>query len=104
MSNKYITLNEGADFRSIAKIMSEKNFVMNHATARNILISALKLLLQDLSGQLNLKISKSKLEKMLHSQELHDALSEILPEAYREFLKEEEEEQKTRKFISMETN
>ncbi len=75
-NNKYITLHEGADFRSIAKTMSKLEKKMNHATARNIHFSALKMLLVDLGTQLNLKITKSKLEKMLHSQELHDALSE----------------------------
>ena len=57
---------------------------MNHATARNVLCNALKLLLQNLTSQFNLKMSEEKMEEMLRSQQLHDALSDVLIDAYKE--------------------
>jgi hypothetical protein len=81
---KYVTLDEGIDFRKIAKIMTDAGYTMNHATARNVLIFALRSLLNDIAGQFGIKISEDKMQEMLKSQQLHDALSDVLIEAHKE--------------------
>jgi hypothetical protein len=82
--NHYVTLSDGIDFRQIAKIMSEAGHQMNHATARNVLIIALRSLLTNLASQFNIKITEDRMQEMLRSQQLHDALSHVLIEAHKE--------------------
>lgn len=75
---KYITLDEGIDFRKIAKIMTDAGYTMNHATARNVLFVSLKNLFTNISNELGIKLTEEKIEEMLKSQQLHDALSDVL--------------------------
>ncbi len=81
----YITLEGGIDFRRIAKIMSDAGHQMNHATARNVLIFALRSLLEHTAEQFNVKITEEKMEEMLRNQQLHDALSDVLVESYKQY-------------------
>ena len=46
---KYVTLEEGTDFRKIAQIMTEAGYQMNHATARNVLMTSLTNLFRHVS-------------------------------------------------------
>jgi hypothetical protein len=85
---KYVTLDEGIDFRRIAKIMTDAGYQMNHATARNVLIFALRSLLDNLAEQFGIKITEERMTEMLRSQQLHDALSDVLIEAYKDYQKE----------------
>ena len=48
MSSGYATVKEGMDYRAISQIMSENGFKMNHATARNVLLSAMRSIAEDL--------------------------------------------------------
>jgi len=88
-NQKYVTLSEGNDFRSIAKIMTDAGLVMNHATARNKLMSAM----EKLFGHVALEIGGSKnknedvkfnIEVLLKDQSVHEYLSEILYLAHNE--------------------
>lgn len=84
-SRKYVTLNEGVDFRTIAKIMSRNNFRMNHATARNQLIVALQMLLTSISHQVKgSKVKNSDIINLLKNQTIHDQLGEILYLAHKQ--------------------
>ena len=38
--NGYATVKNGADYRTISEKMAEQGFKMNHATARNVFLSA----------------------------------------------------------------
>lgn len=84
MSKTYITLNDGIDFRAIAKKMSAAGYTMNHATARNVLISSIRMLLGNVASQFGIKITEEKMKELLQSQQLHDALSDVLIEAHKE--------------------
>lgn len=75
---KYITLEEGADFRQIANLMSAANYKMNHATARNQLMLAMENLLTDIGRQLNVRLNKEQINEMLRNQHIHNALADIL--------------------------
>jgi len=77
-TRKYITLDDGTDFRKIAEAMTKAGFKMNHATARNQLMLAMEKLFSDIGKQLNVKLNKTQISGMLHSQEVHNALADIL--------------------------
>lgn len=75
---KYVTLEHGADFRKIAKLMSEAGFQMNHATARNVLILSLENLFEATGRELGIPIDREAMNGLLKNPEMHLALSEVL--------------------------
>lgn len=84
---RYITI-EGIDFRKIAAIMTKAGYKMNHATARNQLMSSLQKLLTNIVKQTEIKPDREKIEEMMNSQEIHNALADILHRAYQEIKKD----------------
>lgn len=88
MKKEYITLDEGIDFRKIADIMTRAGYKMNHATARNQLMSALQKLLTNIVKQTEVKPDREKIEEMMNSQEIHSALADILHRSYMQMEKE----------------
>lgn len=88
-TKKYITLKDGGmDFRTMARIMTKHGYKMNHATARNQLILAIKYLLTHVSTDLKTNIPQAQLEKTIEDQKVHENLSDIIYLAFNE--KEEE--------------
>jgi len=82
---KYVTLNEdGIDFRTMAYIMTNVGFKMNHATARNQLILAIQFLVGHMSDKLEINISQKNISNMIKSQDIHEQLSDVLYKAYQE--------------------
>lgn len=75
---KYVTVEEGTDFRTIAKIMTDNGYKMNHATARNVLISAIKKLLNYSAERVGVKISDSEMKRLIKDQSVHTALADVL--------------------------
>lgn len=88
MKKEYITLDEGIDFRKIAAIMTKAGYKMNHATARNQLMSALQKLLTNIVKQTEVKPDREKIEEMMNSQDIHNALADVLHRAHVEIEKE----------------
>ena len=88
MKKEYITLDEGIDFRAIADIMTRAGYKMNHATARNQLMSALQKLLTNIVKQTEIKPDREKIEEMMNSQDIHNALADVLHRAYQEIKKD----------------
>ena len=88
MKKEYITLDDGIDFRKIAAIMTKSGYKMNHATARNQLMSALQKLLTNIVKQTEVKPDREKIEEMMNSQEIHNALADVLHRAYQEIKKD----------------
>jgi hypothetical protein len=78
---KYITLEDGTDFRKIAKIMTEAGWRMNHATARNVLMTGLSKLIANISEEVETHLSVKEIDALLKNQEIHEALAEILYKA-----------------------
>jgi hypothetical protein len=88
MAEKYITLEDGCDFRQIAEKMSEAGWEMNHATARNVLMSATSKLIKSIANDMGAKLTEEELYSILKNQVTHDSLQEILYQAYKEISKE----------------
>lgn len=89
---KYVTIEEGVDFRTIAKIMTERGYKMNHATARNVLISAIRRIMSHAADQVGTHIPENYLEELVKDQDIHMALADVLLRAHKEGKLFEEEE------------
>lgn len=88
---KYVTLEEGIDFRKIAQIMTDAGFQMNHATARNVLMSSLTNLFKHISNEMDIEVTEAQIKNILRDQKVHEALSDILFQAHQQLLVEEKE-------------
>jgi hypothetical protein len=88
MAIHYITLEDGTDFRALAKKMSDRGFVLNHATARNILVSALRKLFKSIAAEIEMNLSEEKVCNLLTSQDTHDSLQEVLFVAHKQLVEE----------------
>lgn len=75
---KYITIKDGNDFRYIAKRMSNAGYEMNHATARNVLMSALRKYLKLIAKEMDMELSPAQLDVMMDNQDVHDSIHDIL--------------------------
>jgi hypothetical protein len=86
---KYVTLEQGIDFRRIAQIMTDAGYQMNHATARNVLMMSLSHLVRHISGEIGAEVTEDQVKNILRDQKVHEALSDILFEANRQLEEEE---------------
>lgn len=84
---QYITI-EGIDFRKIAKIMTKAGYKMNHATARNQLMSAMQKLVTNIVKQTDVKLERERIDELINSQEIHSILADVLYHAYNKTEKE----------------
>lgn len=81
----YVTLDDSTDFRKLAKMMTEQyGFKMNHATARNNYMKAVKQFLEGVLTELNLPMlnTQTTVNELLDSQDVHDAVYDILYKTY----------------------
>lgn len=78
MSSKYVVLTDGVDFRSIAKSLTNKGFVMNHATSRNVLMTSLTKLIKFITTEMKTNLSDDQIAAALHDQRVHECLAEVL--------------------------
>ena len=92
-AKEYITLSDGKDFRLIAKIMTKGRFGMNHATARNQLMNALQKLFSNIFKQTNIRPDKARIQEMMNSQDIHNALTDVLFKAHQQILKEQKQKE-----------
>ena len=83
-SKKYVTLTEGNDFRQIAKLMTDAGYQMNHATARNVLMSSMKKVISGIGNSLGTNLSTDQIVELLSEQEIHHAFGDVLHEVYHE--------------------
>lgn len=87
IKKKYVTVEDGMDFRKISDIMCRAGFEMNHATARNVLVSGLTKFVSNISENLKSGITESKIEELLKNQDTHDSFADILYLANQELIK-----------------
>lgn len=81
----YITLDDGKDFRQIASIMSGLGFNCNHATVRNVLMSAMFKLIRHITDEIGEELTDEELIGILKNQNLHNSLQDVLHAGYAEF-------------------
>lgn len=78
MSQRYITITEGEDYRTIAAKMTKRGFKMNHATARNILLHGIKKLMMLTAKNLGQEISEEACKQLARRQDIHELVGDIL--------------------------
>ena len=77
----YATVKEfadGADYRTIAKKMSVAGYKMNHATARNVFLSALRKLAKSVHQIHDLSVCDDDLQKTAKDPRFQSGVAEIL--------------------------
>jgi len=79
----YVTLNDGNDFREVARVMTKNGWKQNHATARNYLNIAITNLISGIGKELGAPgIDHRSLSAILKNQEVYSILPDILFAAY----------------------
>jgi hypothetical protein len=79
MNQKYITIEEGEDYRTIATKMTTLGYKMNHATARNILLSGMRKFMLNMSESLGRPLTDEECNTLVMRQDIHEVLGDILP-------------------------
>lgn len=79
MNQKYITIEEGEDYRTIATKMTTLGYKMNHATARNILLSGMRNFMHNIAEELGQNLSEDECKQLVMRQDIHEVLGDILP-------------------------
>jgi hypothetical protein len=88
MNNRYITITEGEDYRTIAAKMTALGYKMNHATARNILLSGMKKFMSGIAKDLGHPLDDVEVKNLIMRQDIHEIIGDILA-----LCKEEEQSQ-----------
>lgn len=88
MSTAYITLEDGVDFRAIARYMSSAGYSMNHATARNVMMAGMGKLIGSTAAKLGKSLTEEELFTLLKTQQTYDNLQEVLQVAHNQLVEE----------------
>lgn len=88
MINRYITITEGEDYRTIATKMTSLGYKMNHATARNILLSGMRAFVENIAKELGSSMSEVESKRLVMRQDIHEVIGDVLTLC----LKEQKEE------------
>ena len=76
------SLEGGMDYRTIAKKMSDDGDQMNHATARNIFLRAMKKLATPVCELYELDESQDKIEKTARDPRFQSSMVELISDIY----------------------
>jgi len=76
---EYVTVEDGVDFRTIAKEVTLNGFPMNHATARNIVFEGIKTIASDLYEKNTSSVpTEEKLNEIVNSRYFQESLPDFL--------------------------
>lgn len=75
----------GSNFREIARVLTEQGVTINHATARNLMVSGIRKILQSVAKKLSGKeLTTEDVDALLRSPETYQVFSDILHKLYSE--------------------
>jgi hypothetical protein len=87
----YLVIDNGVQFRTIAKVMTQMGYKMNHATARTRCTAAIRKLLASFLKEVQSSHTNTiTVDQLMLDKEVHNTLSEILFEAFQQELNEKE--------------
>jgi len=72
------TFSGGEDYRTIANKMTAEGYKMNHATARNVFLSALRKIAKPVHRMNDLAVSEDALQKTAKDPRFQSGVAEIL--------------------------
>jgi len=78
MNYRYITITEGEDYRTIAAKMTTLGYKMNHATARNILLSGMKKFVSGIAKEVGRPLDDMEVKELIMRQDIHETIGDIL--------------------------
>lgn len=79
--NGYATVSKddgGMDYRSIAELMTDEGHKMNHATARNIFLRAMKKIAEPVHEMYNLETDEISITRTAKDPRFQESVSEII--------------------------
>jgi len=76
----------GFSYHKIAEVMNEKQFKMNHSTARNIYVNGLMKIVESISGMYGIKMDKKKIKNIAIDPRFQEAVAEYMREIEHERL------------------
>ncbi len=84
-NKKYATIGkdfDGMDFRGMAKAMTGSGIKMNHATARNILLSAMHKFAKSYNKQFNHNLTKGEVKKLAANPYFQSGVGSLVQDIY----------------------
>ena len=80
--NGYGTTKElgGATYHQVAKVMNKKGYKMNHSTARNLFVSGLTKIANNICNLYQRDLNKKELKKIAIDPRFQEAVSEFMKE------------------------
>ena len=70
----------GVSYHKIAEIMNEKNFKMNHSTARNIYVNGLMKIVESIATMYGIKMDKKKIKNIAIDPRFQEAVADYMRE------------------------
>jgi hypothetical protein len=74
------TADGGIDYRTMADILTANGMPMNHASARNYILRAMKKLASGICKEMDIKVTSENLERIAASPLFQSAIYELLQE------------------------
>lgn len=76
----YATISElgGKSYQQIANIMTDRGYVMNHSTARNICVNGLKKIVSKVVEQQGLTLTDKEIKKIAKDPDFQSGLCDII--------------------------
>ncbi len=78
MSQGYATVKDGMDYRAISDVMTSNGYKMNHATARNVLLSAMRSIAQEVLQTTGEEISLEKADSVARSPSFQSGVADMM--------------------------
>lgn len=77
-NNQYAVINDGIDYRTIATSLSKRGCNMNHSSARNYVLRAMKKIVIGVAKAHNLNLNDSQVTEIAKSQMFQQAVGSLL--------------------------
>lgn len=74
----YATVKDGMDYRAISEIMTKRGYKMNHATARNVLLSAMKTIATDIVQSQDIDINSVDIDQVAKSPLFQAGVADVI--------------------------
>lgn len=79
----------GLSYHQIADTMNDKNYKMNHSTARNVFVTGLMKIADGLTGLYDQKLNKKEIKEIAIDPRFQEAVSDFMKELEYERIQED---------------
>ena len=78
MTQGYATVKDGMDYRAISNVMTSNGYKMNHATARNVLLSAMRTIAHEVLLSTGEEVSLEKADSVARSPNFQSGVADMM--------------------------